>query len=152
MKPATASAAAEAAQVNVETLRYYERLGLLPRPPRASNGYRQYDDNALRRLRFIRRAQALGFSLAEVKELLRQEDGLDCGATQTLTRAKLEHVERQLADLRKMRSRLKETLAACASDSRERCPLIDALLEPAVPTRRRHVLPRRQPSASITSD
>lgn len=129
MKPATASAAAEAAQVNVETLRYYERLGLLPRPPRASNGYRQYDDNALRRLRFIRRAQALGFSLAEVKELLRLEDGIDCGAAQTLARIKLEHVEWQLAELRKMRSRLKETLAACASGSRVRCPLIEVLLE-----------------------
>ncbi|MBL8380570.1 MAG: MerR family transcriptional regulator [Burkholderiales bacterium] len=129
MKPATASAAAEAAQVNVETLRYYERLGLLPRPPRASNGYRQYDDNALRRLRFIRRAQALGFSLAEVKELLRLEDGIDCGAAQTLARIKLEHVERQLAELRKMRSRLKETLVACASGSRVRCPLIEVLLE-----------------------
>ena len=129
MKPATASAAAEAAQVNVETLRYYERLGLLPRPPRASNGYRQYDDNALRRLRFIRRAQALGFSLAEVKELLRLEDGIDCGAAQTLARIKLEHVEWQLAELRKMRSRLKETLVACASGSRVRCPLIEVLLE-----------------------
>ncbi|MFN0162786.1 MAG: MerR family transcriptional regulator [Burkholderiales bacterium] len=129
MKPATASAAAEAAQVNVETLRYYERLGLLPRPPRASNGYRQYDDNVLRRLRFIRRAQALGFSLAEVKELLRLEDGIDCGAAQTLARIKLEHVERQLAELRKMRSRLKETLVACASGSRVRCPLIEVLLE-----------------------
>ena len=129
MNSTTASAAAEAAQVNVETLRYYERLGLLPRPPRATNGYRQYGDSALRRLRFIRRAQALGFSLAEVKELLRLEDGLDCGAAQTLARTKLEHVERQLADLRKMRARLKETLTACAKDSQSRCPLIDALLE-----------------------
>ena len=133
MKPAatttTASAAAKAAQVNVETLRYYEREGLLPRPPRGANGYRQYDEAALKRLRFIRRAQALGFSLSQVRELLRLDDGLNCGAAQTLAREKLDGIERQIADLRRMRSRLKQTLAACEQGGRTRCPLIDTLLE-----------------------
>lgn len=132
MKPATtatASAAAKAAQVNVETLRYYEREGLLPTPPRGANGYRQYDDAALKRLRFIRRAQGLGFSLAQVRELLRLDDGLNCGAAQTLARGKLEGIERQIADLKRMRLRLRQTLAACARGGRARCPLIDTLLE-----------------------
>ncbi len=131
MKPATtatASAAAKAAQVNVETLRYYEREGLLPTPPRGANGYRQYDDAALKRLRFIRRAQGLGFSLAQVRELLRLDDGLNCRAAQTLARDKLEGVERQIADLKRMRFRLKQTLAACERGGRARCPLIDTLL------------------------
>ena len=131
MKPATtatASAAAKAAQVNVETLRYYEREGLLPAPPRGANGYRQYDDAALKRLRFIRRAQELGFSLAQVRELLRLDDGLNCRAAQTLARDKLEGVERQIADLKRMRFRLKQTLAACERGGRARCPLIDTLL------------------------
>lgn len=125
----SASAAAKAAQVNVETLRYYEREGLLPTPPRGINGYRQYDDAALKRLRFIRRAQGLGFSLAQVRELLRLDDGLNCGAAQTLARSKLEGIERQIADLKRMQSRLKQTLAACERGGRARCPLIDALLE-----------------------
>ena len=126
---ATAGAAAQAARVNVETLRYYERLGLLPRPPRAANGYRLYDAAALKRLRFIRRAQTLGFSLAEVRELLRLDDGLNCGAAQSLARAKLDGIGRQLADLRRMQTRLKQTLAECERGGRTRCPLIDALLE-----------------------
>lgn len=126
---ATASAAAKAAQVHVETLRYYERMGLLPEPPRAANGYRQYDDSAQKRLRFIRRAQALGFSLAQVRELLRLDDGLNCSAAQTLARAKLDGVERQIADLKRMQLRLRQTLAACERGGRARCPLIDALQE-----------------------
>ena len=130
MKPATtATATAKAAQVNVETLRYYERVGLLPTPPRSANGYRRYDDAALKRLRFIRRAQALGFSLAQVGELLRLDDGLNCGAAQTLARDKLEGIERQIADLKRMRLRLRQTLAACERGGRARCPLIDTLLE-----------------------
>lgn len=126
---ATASAAAKAAQVNVETLRYYEREGLLPAPPRGVNGYRQYDEMALKRLRFIRRAQGLGFSLAQVRELLRLDDGLNCGAAQTLARDKLDGIERQIADLKRMQLRLRQTLAACERGGRARCPLIDALLE-----------------------
>ena len=126
---ATASAAAKAAQVNVETLRYYERVGLLPQPPRAANGYRLYGDASQKRLRFIRRAQALGFSLAQVRELLRLDDGLHCAAAQTLASGKLEVIERQIAGLKRMRSRLKQTLAACERGGRTRCPLIDALLE-----------------------
>ena len=125
----SASAAAKAAQVNVETLRYYEREGLLPTPPRGANGYRQYDDAALKRLRFIRRAQGLGFSLAQVRELLRLDDGLNCGAAQTLARDKLEVIERQIADLKRMQSRLRQTLAACERGGRARCPLIDTLQE-----------------------
>lgn len=126
---ASASAAAKAAHVNVETLRYYEREGLLPAPPRGPNGYRQYDDAALKRLRFIRRAQALGFSLAQVRELLRLDDGLNCSAAQTLARDKLDVIEQQIAGLRRMQYRLKQTLAACERGGRARCPLIDALLE-----------------------
>lgn len=129
MNAVTAGAAAKAAGINVETLRYYERLGLLPRPDRAANGYRRYDEAALKPLRFIRRAQAMGFALAEVRELLLLEDGLDCRTAQKLARAKLEQVERQLADLCRMRARLTDTVVACADGGRARCPLIDALLE-----------------------
>jgi MerR family mercuric resistance operon transcriptional regulator len=125
----TARAAATAAQVHLETLRYYERLGLLPQPPRGANGYRQYDSTALKRVRFIRRAQELGFSLAEVRELLRLDDGLDCDAAQSLARGKLEAIEQQIRGLGRMQGRLKQTLTACESGGHARCPLIDALLE-----------------------
>jgi len=82
---------ASGAGVNLQTVRYYERRGLLPRPPRAASGYRQYDANAVARLRFIKRAQDLGFSLAEIGELLelRIEHGAACAAVEARAREKI---------------------------------------------------------------
>lgn len=123
----TAGGVAKAAQVNVETLRFYEREGLLPEPTRAPNGYRRYDHATLRRLRFIRAAQELGFALAEIRELLRLDDVRECEVAGRLARTRLERVERQIAGLLRLRSLLRKAVRGCESGKRERCPLIVSL-------------------------
>lgn len=104
---------AQAVGVNVQTVRYYERLGLLPRPERTAAGYRIYAPETTARLRFIKRAQALGFSLEEIREILRVEyEGRSpCECVQRLLEEKLERVEREMAALRRFRRELRKTLA-----------------------------------------
>ena len=114
---------------NVETIRYYERVGLLPAPARSSGGYRLYGTNHLKRLSFIRRARGLGFSIGEVRTLLRFADELKrpCAEARVVAEAHLQDVRAKIADLRRMERVLKLTLARCASGRRTHCPLIDAL-------------------------
>jgi MerR family mercuric resistance operon transcriptional regulator len=102
--------------VNVETLRYYERNGLLEPPPRSAAGYRHYPIDAVRRLRFIKRAQGLGFTLAEIKELLALQARPDatCAEVRSLAKAKIEDVDRRLRDLKALRASLVEVARACA--------------------------------------
>lgn len=120
---------ARAAEVNVETVRYYQRLGIFPEPPRARGSIRRYQDDALKRLHFIRRAQRLGFSLEEVKNLLGLSDGKHCAETRELAERKLALVEEKLADLNAMRDALTELVSACRRGGRGcGCPLIDALV------------------------
>lgn len=106
-------AVARAAGVNVQTVRYYERRGLLPAAPRTPSGYRLYSPEALARLRFIKQAQALGFSLKEIHEVLRlrYECQSPCQCVRGLLEAKLERVERQMGEMRRFRRELKKTLA-----------------------------------------
>lgn len=119
---------ARAADVNVETVRYYQRLGILPEPPRAHGSIRRYPDGALRRLRFIKRAQRLGFSLDEVKILLELSESKHCVETRELAERKLAQVREKLADLNAMRDALTELVSACRRGGRGcGCPLIDAL-------------------------
>jgi MerR family mercuric resistance operon transcriptional regulator len=118
---------ASAAGVNVETVRYYQRLGILPEPPRARGTIRRYPDDALRRLHFIKRAQRLGFSLDEVKILLGLSDGRHCAETRELAERKLAIVEEKLADLNAMHDALTDLISACRRGGRGcGCPLIDA--------------------------
>src|SRR3972149_6673411 len=106
-------AVARTAGVSVQTVRYYERAGLLPRPPRTPSGYRVYGPEAAARLLFIKHAQALGFSLEEVKEILRlRYDGRSpCECVRGRLEEKLERVEREMAALRGFRRELHRTLA-----------------------------------------
>jgi MerR family mercuric resistance operon transcriptional regulator len=112
----------------VETIRYYQRIGLVAEPPRPLGGIRHYDGKAVSRLKFIKRAQQLGFSLDEVRNLLVLEDGQNCRETRALAEKKLEAIELRLADLRRMRKLLRDLIAECESGKRPRaCPIIATL-------------------------
>lgn len=116
------------ADVHVETIRYYQRLKLVGEPARPLGGIRHYDGQTVSRLRFIKRAQQLGFSLEEVRQLLALDDGQSCRETRALAEGKLAVIEERLADLRRMQKLLKGLIAACAAGKRPRaCPIIDVL-------------------------
>jgi MerR family mercuric resistance operon transcriptional regulator len=123
---------------NVETIRYYERAGLLPAPPRSSGGYRLYGTDHVKRLNFIRRARVLGFSLAEVRRLLALADQRrrPCAEVRGVAAAHLEEVKGKIADLRKIERVLKETIARCEAGGGSHCPMIDALSTEGGPARR----------------
>ena len=126
---------ASAAIVNVPTIRYYERRGLFPAARRTPSGYRQYDETAIARLRFIRHAQELGFSLKEIKELLalRVRHGAACDAVERKTRQKIALVERRISDLHRIRRSLERLASACAErQATDECPILEALEDHAV--------------------
>jgi MerR family transcriptional regulator, copper efflux regulator len=126
----TIGAVAEAAGVNVATVRYYERRGIIAEPRRTASGYRQYDESAVARIRFIRRAQELGFSLDEIRELLalRVDDPTACGAVESATRAKLEYVESRIQELERLRGILKDLIGSCrARQATSECPVLELL-------------------------
>jgi Hg(II)-responsive transcriptional regulator len=127
----TISRAAEQAGVGVETIRFYERRGLIEQPARPrSGGYRFYDDEVVERIHFIRQAQELGFSLREITELLslRADPAADCGDVRTQAVSKLEEVDRKIAQLHHIRAALNELIASCPGGGALRaCTIIDAL-------------------------
>ena len=129
MRPITIGRLARAAGVGVETIRFYEREGLLSEPPRTESGYRQYRPDAVERLGFIRRAKALGFSLGEIRELLGlAEPTEDRARVKALTEHKLAEIERRIDELRRMRRALSELDQQCSGHGRvEGCPIIEAL-------------------------
>jgi Hg(II)-responsive transcriptional regulator len=121
---------AESAHVNRETVRYYERRRLLPRPPRSVSGYRVFADDAVQRLRFIRHAQGLGFSLNEIRELLalRVKAVDTCGRVRERALAKIADIERKIGALQQMRRVLCELESACARQRKtDECPILDSL-------------------------
>lgn len=121
---------AEAAGVNVETIRFYQRLGLLAEPTRPPRGVRRYGGEFVSRLRFIKRAQQLGFSLAEIQRLLVLEDPQSCDTARTLAAEKLSLVEARLADLARMRDVLRELVARCeVRRGKVACPIIATLTQ-----------------------
>src|SRR5438067_11123771 len=116
--------------VNLETVRYYERRGLLPKPPRTATGYRAFEPDAVRRLRFIRHAQALGFSLHEVKELLalRVKAGVSSADVRRRAEAKLVDIDEKLKTLRAMKKVLTRFTESCSGAGPiSRCPILAAL-------------------------
>jgi MerR family mercuric resistance operon transcriptional regulator len=126
---------AAAADVNIQTIRYYERRGLVPAPRRSPAGYRQYADDAVARLRFIKRAQELGFSLAEVRELLalRIRHGSACDVVERRTRGKIERVETKIRELERLKRTLERLASACAArQPTDDCPILDALEDHAL--------------------
>ena len=115
--------------VNIETIRYYERIGIMPKPPRTAGGQRIYETAHLKRLAFIRRSRELGFSLDEIRALLRLVDGGDysCGEVQEMTLAHIADTRRKIADLRRMERVLKDMAAKCDGGDVPECPIVDAL-------------------------
>jgi MerR family mercuric resistance operon transcriptional regulator len=120
---------ARQAGCNLETIRYYEKAGLLPEPPRTQSGYRSYDAMHERRLKFVLRARELGFSLDEIRALLRLVDERDqpCAEARDLAAAHLKDIQSKIADLRRMERVLKDMVAQCADGTTPECPLIEAL-------------------------
>jgi Hg(II)-responsive transcriptional regulator len=125
---------ASGAGVNVQTVRYYERRGLLPKAPRTAGGYRTYDPDVVARLRFIKRSQDLGFSLEEITELLelRVEHGAACAAVEAKAKDKIAMVEKKIDELQRMKSVLTELSRACEQRAPTGdCPILEALNEDA---------------------
>ena len=121
---------ARRAAVNVETIRFYQRKGLLPQPPRPPGGVRRYRAGDVARIRFIKSAQRLGFSLDEVKQLLALDDGSACGPARLRAEKKLIDVRAKLADLKRIERVLQRLIADCArTRGTVSCPLIAALQE-----------------------
>jgi len=119
---------ARAAGVNVETIRYYQRRGLLEEPLKPLGSHRRYPPEAVKRVRFIKRAQQLGFTLEEVTSLLTLEDGRSCRETRLLALQKLAVIETRIHDLSRMRRLLRGLVAECAQGKRPRaCPIIATL-------------------------
>ncbi len=121
---------ARRAGVGVETVRFYEREGLLEEPPRRASGYRQYSEQVVARLHFIQRAKLLGFSLKEITELLmlRVDAQTSCEAVKGRTEAKLAEVERKMVELQRMRQALLQVASLCIGQGpTSACPMLDAL-------------------------
>lgn len=118
---------AKHAGVNVETIRYYQRRGLLDEPDKPLRGYRHYPADMVKRVRFIKRAQALGFTLEEIAELLRLDAIGACAETQELATRKLALIKGKLADLTAMRKTLTVLVAQCDNSNRRACPIIETL-------------------------
>ncbi len=129
MKPFTIGALSKGTGCHIETIRYYERIGLMPKPPRSPGGHRLYRDDHLRRLTFIRRSRELGFTLEEVRGLLRLVDGgsYTCAEVKALTLDHAAEVRRKVADLRKLERVLKERAAVCVGGEVPECRIIDPL-------------------------
>ena len=130
MEQLTIGQLAKQAHVNVETVRYYERRGLILTPPRRATGYRQYSPGAVARIRFIKRAQEVGFTLKEIQELLslRVAPGTTCADIRQRTELKISEVGRKIRDLNTMKNALNILKSACkgrgpSSD----CPILEAL-------------------------
>ena len=123
--------AAEQAGVNVQTLRYYERRGLLPKPPRRTSGYREFPDDAVQVVRFIKRAQDLGFSLDDVEKLLRLRRNSNRNRTRirALATRRIEEIDRKISELERMRHALRTLVHACHKGGTLECPIIEALTE-----------------------
>ncbi len=133
----TIGALACAAGVNVETIRFYQRRGLMTQPERPQGGIRRYTNEDMSRLAFIKSAQKLGFRLDEILQLLQLEDGANCAAISELARAHLLEVQQRLASLRRMETALSALVKKCSSvpgNGQVKCPLIKALHATSVST------------------
>lgn len=116
---------------NLETIRHYEKIGVMPDPPRSETGYRQYNEEHERRLRFIMRGRELDFSISELKALLDLVDrrAVTCGEVERLAKTHLLSVRQKISDLRRMERVLDRTLKSCSRNDVPECPIIDALFE-----------------------
>ena len=131
MRDMTIGGLARRAGVNIETVRYYQRVGLLELPEKPPGSIRRYGDEALSRVRFIKRAQELGFSLAEIRRLMRLGDPQSCGEARALAAEKLALVLSRLQDLERLRGVLKELIGRCdRRRGKVACPIVESLARP----------------------
>ena len=131
----TIGALAKAAGVNIETVRYYQRRGLLAEPSRALGGIRRYGPAEIERLRFIKRAQAVGFTLAEIQILLQLRANVCCSATRELAVAKVQMIEHRCEELLQLKAELTRWIADCDANAVDlTCPVIEHL-DAGAPTR-----------------
>ena len=137
--------AAGASGCHIETIRYYERIGLLPAPERSDSGYRRYTEGQVQRLRFITRGRELGFSLDEIRSLLAlaDDDSLSCGDVDRLARQHLEEIRLRVRELNRMVKELERTITGCQGGRRAHCTILDALRAPG------KAAPRRTATAHV---
>ena len=128
-KPLTRGGLATRTGCNIETVRYYERIGLLPPPPRSAGGHRLYGPELVRRLGFIRRSRDLGFAIDEIRELLRLVDGsiYTCAQVEEIARDHIRQIRQKIADLRRLQRVFESMAAQCTGGEVPECPIIDAL-------------------------
>jgi MerR family mercuric resistance operon transcriptional regulator len=128
-KALTIGELSELATVNIETIRYYERIKMLPAPPRTSGGRRTYDATHLRMLAFIRRSRELGFSLDEIRALIRlgSPEKASCRQVRDIASHHLDDIRAKIADLRKLERLLARTVAQCTGTTAPDCPVLDIL-------------------------
>lgn len=130
MKGLRVGEVAQGAAVNLQTIRYYERQGLLPKPPRSASNYRLYSVDAVRRVRFIKRAQGLGFTLNEIKELLslRATPRMRCADVRKRAEVKVQDIEGRVRTLRAMRRALSKLVDECSGKGPiTECPILEAM-------------------------
>ena len=120
---------AERTGCNLETIRYYEKIGMMRDPPRTASGYRVYDESDVRRLRFILRARELGFAIEEIRGLIELVDGgmQTCAEVKERTQRHLADVRAKIADLRRIERVLATTASLCSGEDVPECPVLDAL-------------------------
>jgi MerR family transcriptional regulator, mercuric resistance operon regulatory protein len=135
--------------VNIETIRYYERIGLIPVPPRSRGRHRLYDDLHRRRLSFIRRSRALGFSLSETRDLLGLARGHDlaCAEVRSITERHVAEIRGKIRDLRALDRVLSALAAKCREGEVPPCPILDALGAGVSPLRQLRAAPSRGPAS-----
>lgn len=133
--------AAAASGCHIETIRYYERVGLLPRPARTDSGYRHYTADEVRRLRFITRGRELGFGLDEIRSLLTLSDdaSLSCADVDQLARHHLGEIRERIRELTRMAKELERTIAGCQGGNRAHCTILDSLRAAGTATPRRRI-------------
>jgi len=115
----------------IETIRYYEKIGLLPAPSRSEGGYRIYAENHLKRLVFIRRSRELGFTIEEIRTLLRLVDGgaYTCNDIKAIAMEHMDDIRQKISDLKKLEKTLSRVASQCSGDSRPECPIVEALFD-----------------------
>jgi MerR family mercuric resistance operon transcriptional regulator len=125
----TIGALSELTGVNIETIRYYEKIGLLPPPRRSEGRHRLYDRELTQRLQFVRRSRELGFSIEEIKALLRLVDqgGLGCREAKAITEHHLADIRGKITDLKRLERELGRLATACEANEMPRCPLLETL-------------------------
>ena len=128
MNEMTIGRAAKAAGVKIDTIRYYQRIGLIVEPMLPQGGQRKYGEEIVRRVKFIKRAQTLGFTLEETGSLLSFEKAANCCETKELAERKIKEIDGRIADLRRMKKTLGDLSMRCESDGEaSHCPIIDSL-------------------------